>query len=43
MPGTLAITRKDFLIAGGLGLFVFGLLAVFSYPISAPAAWQPLS
>ena len=43
MPGTLAITRKDFLIAGGLGLFVFGLLAVFSYPIAAPAAWQPLS
>ena len=39
----LAITRKDFLIAGGLGLFVFGLLAVFSYPIAAPAAWQPLS
>ena len=43
MQGTLAITRKDFLIAGGLGLFVFGLLAVFSYPIAAPAAWQPLS
>ena len=39
----LAITRKDFLIAGGLGLFVFGLLAFFSYPIAAPAAWQPLS
>ena len=43
MPGSLAITRKDFLIAGGLGLFIFGLLAVFSYPIAAPAAWQPLS
>ena len=43
MPGTLAITRKDLLIAGGLGLFVFGLLAVFSYPIAAPAVWQPLS
>ena len=43
MPGALSITRKDFLIAGGLGLFVFGLLAVFSYPIAAPAAWQPLS
>ena len=39
----LAITRKDFLIAGGLGLFVFGLLAVFSYPIAAPAVWHPLS
>ena len=39
----LAITQKDFLIAGGLGLFVFGLLAVFSYPIAAPAVWQPLS
>jgi len=43
VPGTLAITRKDFLIAGGLGLFIFSLLAVFSYPIAAPAAWQPLS
>ena len=43
MSGSTATTRKDGLIALGIGLFVFGLLAVFSYPIAAPAAWQPLS
>lgn len=43
MSGSTATTWKDGLIALGIGLFVFGLLAVFSYPIAAPAAWQPLS
>lgn len=43
MSGPTVASRKDFLIALGLGLFVFGLSAVFSYPISAPAAWHPLS
>ena len=43
MPGPLAITRKDFLLAAAVGLFVFCLQAVLSYPIAAPAAWQPLS
>ena len=43
MSGSSTTTWKDSLIATGLGLFVFVLLAIFSYPIAAPAVWQPLS
>ena len=43
MSGPTTSSRNDCLIASGLGLFVFGLLSLFSYPIAAPAVWQPLS
>ena len=38
-----SVRGRDALIAIGLGLFVSGLLALFSCPISVPAVWQPLS
>ena len=43
MENSAAIKRKDVLIAIGLGVFVSSLLALFRCPISAPAAWHPLS
>ena len=43
MEDPVPIKVKDVLIAIGLGGLVFGLLALFRCPISAPAVWQPLS
>ena len=43
MSGSTVTSWKDGLIALGIGLFVFCLLSLFSYPIAAPAAWVPLS
>ena len=43
MENPVSIKVKDVLIVIGLGSLVFGLLACFGCPISAPAVWQPLS
>ena len=43
MEDPVPVKVKNVLIAIGLGGLVFGLLALFRCPISAPAVWQPLS